>query len=245
MSNFFKEVAQDAENIEQKYLGPDYKYYDEIKTPREMGMSSDGNMGALANDVAGIINYVELLVTGRGPASKNDGKPLGSRFFLKTGGQCIPKDNKTRKVDRYMYIDNVPDGSIPFISEGMDIRFSDFEGLIPGVLSDVDQINPMGIFKSFMQDAEPVCEEINLPVNWKNENGKWKSVPSFNETHYIPESDANEIRQRKNVREAFTGEKNKKQLLKKPKMTNMENIYLLSLSLLFLFLFYKLYVKTY
>ena len=81
MSNFFKEVAQDAENIEQKYLGPDYKYYDEIKTPREMGMSSDGNMGALANDVAGIINYVQLLVTGRGPASKNDGKPLGSRFF--------------------------------------------------------------------------------------------------------------------------------------------------------------------
>ena len=58
-----------------------------------------------------------------------------------------------------MYIDNVPDGSIPFISEGMDIRFSEFEGLIPGVLSDVDQINPMGIFKSFMQDAEPVCEE--------------------------------------------------------------------------------------
>jgi len=127
----------------------------------------------------------------------------------------------------------------------MDIRFSEFEGLIPGVLSDVDQINPMGIFKSFMQDAEPVCEEISLPVNWKTVNGSWKSVPSFNQKHYIPISDADEIRRRKNVREAFTGEKNKKHLFKKTNMSNTENIYLLSISLLFLYLFYKLYIKTY
>ena len=36
-----------------------------------MGMSSDGNLGALVKDAAGLVNYVELLVSGTGEASKN------------------------------------------------------------------------------------------------------------------------------------------------------------------------------
>ena len=54
-----------------------------------------------------------MLVTGKGRASKT-GKPLGNKFFLKTGGQCNPIDKKGNTVDRYLYINNVPDGSIPF-----------------------------------------------------------------------------------------------------------------------------------
>jgi len=238
MSNFFENVVKDAENIEQKYLGPDYKYYEKISTPSEMGMSSKGTIGALANDVAGIINYVQLLVAGTGPASKNSGKPLGSQFFLKTGGQCIPKDDKKRKVDRYMYIDNVPDGSIPFISSGMDIKFDEFKGLIPGILSDIDQINPMGIFKAFMQDAEPECEEIKLPVNWKNVNGNWQSVPTFQESHYIPVSDTRDIKKRKNMREAFQNKNVPTNLI------DSQNLFNFVLGLLFVFLLYRLYVKS-
>lgn len=238
MSNFFENVVKDAENIEQKYLGPDYKYYKQINTPTEMGMGSDGNLSTLANDVAGLISYTQLLVSGTGPASKNDGKPLGSRFFLKTGGQCKPTDDKSRKVDRYMYIDNVPDGSIPFISEGMDVKFSDFRGLIPGVLSDIDQINPMGIFKAFMQGSEPPCEEITLPVNWKNVDGTWKSVPSFEETHYVPVSEAKEIKRRKNTREAFTNKTNNRELF------DSNNLFHISLGFLFLYLLYRFYTKN-
>lgn len=238
MSNFFENVVNDAENIEQKYLGPDYKYYKQINTPTEMGMGSDGNLSTLAKDVAGLINYTQLLVSGTGPASKNDGKPLGSRFFLKTGGQCKPTDDKSRKVDRYMYIDNVPDGSIPFISDGMDIKFSDFRGLIPGVLSDINQINPMGIFKAFMQGSEPPCEEITLPVNWKNVDGTWKSVPSFEETHYVPVSEAKEIKQRKNTREAFTNKTNDRDFF------DSTNLFHISLGFLFLYLLYRFYTKN-
>jgi len=40
-----------------------------------MGMSSRGSLSAIASDVGGLINYVELLVTGKGGASKT-GKPL-------------------------------------------------------------------------------------------------------------------------------------------------------------------------
>ena len=131
MSNFFQSVVDDAEKVEEELLGPDYKYYEHIKTPEELGMSDAGTISALGKDINGIINYVELLVTGRGDANKSKGgRPLGDRFFLKTGGQC--KDQATGKlVDRYMYIDNVPDGAIPFVSSGIGYKFTTFEGLIP------------------------------------------------------------------------------------------------------------------
>lgn len=162
MSNFFQSVAEDAEKVEEELLGPDYKYYQHIKTPEELGMSDSGSISALGKDINGIINYVELLVTGRGDANKSKGgRPLGDRFFLKTGGQC--KDQASGKlVDRYMYIDNVPDGSIPFVSSGIGYKFTTFEGLIPGILSDIDKINPMDMFKAFSQDSEPACREITL-----------------------------------------------------------------------------------
>jgi hypothetical protein len=168
MSNFFKSVAEDAEKVEEELLGPDYKYYQHIKTPEELGMSDKGSISALAKDINGIINYVELLVTGRGDANKSKGgRPLGDRFFLKTGGQC--KDQASGNlVDRYMYIDNVPDGSIPFVSSGIGYKFTTFEGLIPGILSDIDKINPMDMFKAFSQDSEPACREITLETIGKD-----------------------------------------------------------------------------
>jgi hypothetical protein len=168
MSNFFKSVIEDAEKVEEELLGPDYKYYQQIKTPEELGMSDSGTISALGKDINGIINYVELLVTGRGDANKSKGgRPLGDRFFLKTGGQC--KDQATGNlVDRYMYIDNVPDGSIPFVSSGIGYKFTTFEGLIPGILSDIDKINPMDMFKAFSQDSEPACREITLETIGKD-----------------------------------------------------------------------------
>jgi hypothetical protein len=179
MSNFFQNVVDDAEKVEEELLGPDYKYYEHIKTPEELGMSDSGTISALGKDINGIINYVELLVTGRGDANKSKGgRPLGDRFFLKTGGQC--KDQATGKlVDRHMYIDNVPDGAIPFVSSGIGYKFTTFEGLIPGILSDIDKINPMDMFKAFSQDSEPACREITLETI-----GKDGTVGS--ETRFLP-----------------------------------------------------------
>ena len=92
-----------------------------------MGMSDDGNFGALANDIGGLINYVEVLVSGKGGSTT--GGPLGDKFFLKTGGKCTDVASK-KLVDRYIYIDNIPDGSIPIVSSGMGIKFNEFRGLI-------------------------------------------------------------------------------------------------------------------
>ena len=129
MSNFFEDVSKDATQIEEQLLGPNYKYYAKIKTPSELGMSSKGSFGALADDISGLISYAEVLVTGNSKASKTGG-PLGPQFFLKTGQQCKAKDTG-KMTTRYIYMDQKPNGNIPFISGGLGVNFSEFRGLIP------------------------------------------------------------------------------------------------------------------
>ena len=160
MSNFFSDVMTDMKGMEQNLLGPDYLYWKRILKPSDMGMSSDGNFGALTNDVNGLINYVEVLVSGN--AGSTTGGPLGDKFFLKTGGQCTDVASGN-KVDRYIYIDNVPNGNIPFISSGLGgTDFTEFEGLIPGLLGDLGKLNPLNLFKSFMMGDNPDCISVTL-----------------------------------------------------------------------------------
>jgi hypothetical protein len=159
-TNIFTEAVDDVKSLEEKLLGPGYNYTNNIKTPQEIGMSSKGSISALTRDITGLVAYVELLVTGKSKASKT-GKPLGNKFFLKTGAKCT--DNKTKqKVNRYIYVNNVPDGSIPFISSAMDVNFSEFKGLVPGTLSNVSQINPMQMLQSFMTGTDPECQAVTL-----------------------------------------------------------------------------------
>ena len=124
-NNMFQEVLTNAQGAKEKYIGPDYPYYKYIKTPSEIGMSSKGSLPVLGKNIDGLIAYVELLVSGKSKASAT-GKPLGNKFFLKTGGKCT--DIKTKQeVDRYIYINNVPQGNVPFISSGLGVNFSEFK----------------------------------------------------------------------------------------------------------------------
>jgi len=158
--NMFQEVLQDPKAAQEKYIGPDYPYYKYIKTPSQIGMSSEGSLNALGKDITGLVSYVELLVSGKGKASAT-GKPLGNKFFLKTGGKC--KDKATeQEADRYIYINNVPSGNIPFISSGAGVNFSEFKGLIPGTISNLNAFNPMDMFQAFLSGSKPDCQELTM-----------------------------------------------------------------------------------
>lgn len=80
------------------------------------------------------------------------------------------KDKKI--VDRWIYVNNIPDGSIPFIASGADGRgFNDLRGLIPGALGNLGALNPVQLFNGFTAGTYPDCAEISLQtVN--NENVK-------------------------------------------------------------------------
>ena len=156
----FEEVLTNAKAAEEKYFGKDYPYYKYIRTPSELGMSGSGSLSQLGKDVDGLINYVEVLVSGNSKASAT-GRPLGNKFFIKTGGKCIDK-NSGSEVDRYMYIDNVPAGNIPFISQGLGVNFSEFKGLIPGTISNLNAFNPITIFQAFLEKSKPECQELTM-----------------------------------------------------------------------------------
>ena len=176
MSNIFNEVLQDAQGVQNKLLGPTYPYYKNIKTPSQIGMSDQGTLTALGNDVNGLIQYVEVLVSGNSQASATGG-PLGNKFFLNTTGKC--KDNKTgTEKDRYIYVNNVPSGNIPFISSGMGVNFSEFKGLVPGLMSNVNAFNPMSLMNAFFTGATPECQEITMETI-DTENKK------STETHFV------------------------------------------------------------
>ena len=122
-SNIFEESASNPAGLKEKLLGPDYPYYKYVKAPDKLGMSGAGSLSQLGKNINGLMSYTELLVEGTGKASAT-GKPLGNKFFLKTGAKCenISRqdkenpDEESPDEDRYIYINNVPMGNIPFIS---------------------------------------------------------------------------------------------------------------------------------
>jgi hypothetical protein len=180
MSTIFTEVLNNAEGVQKKLLGPTYPYYKNIKMPNQIGMSDEGSLSALGKDVNGLIQYVEVLVTGNSEASATGG-PLGNKFFLQTGAKC--KDVASgNQVDRFIYIDNVPNGNIPFISQGLGVNFSNFEGLIPGAMGNLNVLNPYAIMSSFLSGSTPDCQELTMQTIDINNN-------SSTQTQYVTLAD--------------------------------------------------------
>lgn len=187
MSNLFQEILDDADKVEEELLGPSYSYSSKIKSPQQIGMSSDGSLGAIVDDVGGLISYVELLVTGNcsGGGSKcasTTGGPLGDSFFLKTGAKCKASDGSEQT--RYIYINNIPTGDIPFISSALGHNFTTFEGLIPSVIQDLGEMNPFDIFKGFLMGSMPACQQVTLNTTPTSQNNNKTS-----QTEYLVTSD--------------------------------------------------------
>ena len=121
-SSFWQSVTGGAGSAVKEITGPSYNYAKYIKTPSQLKMGSKPDQ--LANNVAGIMDYVTILTEGGGPASKAGELPLGNRYFLETGGQC--KTSAGDVVKRSLYINNVPDGTIPFLSE-LSVKIDSFK----------------------------------------------------------------------------------------------------------------------
>ena len=249
MSSFFNSIANDFSKFEKEVLGPDYKYYRFIKTPRELGMSDRGDMATLGANVAGLVNYTKLMVEGTGAANKAGNRPLGNKFFLKTGGECKASDGSSQ--DRYIYINNVPNGSIPFLSSAMGSNFSSFRGLVPGAIGDAADMNPLAMMSGFMQGNNPKCTAVSLSeINSNNQKTGRK-------TRYIANGDILQMdpctfggklpipnpgggyESRSGCVESFIGNS---KISNKNK--NFANVYTLAVSGLFIYLLFRLHNKN-
>ena len=265
---FFGNITKDMSKLEQDYLGPDYPYYKKINSPSHLGMSGHGSISALSSDIAGIVDYVEILVSGSGKASKT-GNPLGDKFFLKTGGQC--KDYLTNKlVTRSMYINNVPTSNIPIISNLSGMSFPEFRGLAPAVVQDLWAINPVKMFRAFMEGNEPLCAEVKLETIDVNDKKQQESgyVPIIELNDLISDSKIPKDTVTSKMKDALNNSSNNKNSNNSkesfmnmcniisgndvPKQNNkkyfkdldpLSNIYFISLAIGMLYLVYKLTKK--
>ena len=147
----------DVNKVETELLGPAYSYSDGLMGPASLGVGSDGSFGQLFTNTKAIVYYVEALITGN--------PPLGNQFFINTGGMCSAPDGTLKP--RYNYINNKASGAAalpPAIAE----LGSDFNGLIPGVADDIEGLNPLHLFTSLIQDANPPCVCMACPASTAN-----------------------------------------------------------------------------
>jgi len=244
MSNLFQEVLTNAKAAEEKYIGPDYPYYQYIRTPAEMGMTDEGSLKALGKDIDGLKSYTELLVSGTGNASAT-GQPLGNKFFLQTGGKC--KDKATgQDVDRYIYINNVPAGNIPFISGGLGVNFTDFKGLIPGTISNLNAFNPMEMYGAFLSGSKPDCQEITMETidihNNKSTESHFVTLVDIQNMDPCIFPDKTNPITKDNCRETFSNLTTT--ITNKTFKDPLTQIYFASLGLLATYILYKIMVKN-
>lgn len=161
----------------------DYSYPQQIKTPDELGMGTKGSMKQLRYNIAGMIDYVNILVTGKSPASKANGGPLGDAFFIDTNSKCLA--NGVPKP-RHLYINNIPDGRLPFLSGKTSVKLDSFKGLIPGIIEDVSSLNPEEMIKSFGKTEPPSCSLKTFKIIDSDGN-------KYKETRYIADEEVEKM----------------------------------------------------
>jgi len=145
-------------------MAKEYKYTDYIRTPDAMGASSAGNLRALSNDVRAMIGYVDVLVTGRGPAQTV--APLGNKYFMDTNAKC---KGDGADQPRFVFINNIPDGKIPLLPGNQ----RDFRGLVPGLLEGLGYMNPSKLFDAF--GKENTCQKVTMFTRDENNHASTES----------------------------------------------------------------------
>ena len=169
----YSEISQ-----ENKAVTASYPYQNYIKSPTELGSSTSGNSNTITKNIEALGSYVSLLMEGSSGAQTTGTQPLGNSYFYNTGGTCTAPDGTTQ--NRYIYINNIPDGSIPLISSTSGVNFTQFKGLVPGILEDLSYMNPTELLSAF--DSNTDCQEITMSVTDNN------NVSSF-QSYYVNNDD--------------------------------------------------------
>ena len=209
---FFNKLKAGIRYADQSITGPDYRYQDFIKNTSEAGINNKGTLAQLGKNIKGMIDYTTLLH--RGTGSNLIGGPLGNSFFLKTAGKCVPARrggrycNKDRpcpdgttchynrcwvpqrqglKADRYIYFDNRTKGKLPFIR-----GTTGFKGLVPGMLENIADMNPLEVLTAFGQEAMPLCKQhygLHKESYTKGSRGQDLGYRNSYRRHYVALSD--------------------------------------------------------
>lgn len=159
-----------------KVLGPSYDYLQDIRSPRDLGVSSDGNLDQVFRNSGAIRTYVNNLLVG---------PKTGNQFFRDTGGMCRAPNGEI--VQRHTWVNNRlgMDEAAGVLGPSFQraVSGSGFDGLIPGMGGDIASMNPLKIMNGLVLDGIPPCEKYSCPVTDVR-----TGVPKGRETQFLTPS---------------------------------------------------------
>lgn len=155
------------------------QYPDKVKSPSKEILKN------IDDGLRYSINYL-----GSGVDMSGKDIALGSNYFIKGSGKCNSEasSDKCKGKDRYVYVRNIPTGTIPplnlsfYNATGCNLTgITEGRGLVPGLVEDVYDFNPIEIVRAVAGSGNlgsDVCKEMTLPVGSKiynkdRENNNW------------------------------------------------------------------------
>jgi hypothetical protein len=155
-NSLWGDIKNKGGNVSNDILGPEYDYAANIPGPTSLGVGSDGSFGQLFTNVNAAVDYVKIMITGN--------PPLGNQYYVNTGGTCTAPDGSTQP--RYNYINNKSVGAdlVPQGLNELSFLTSDLNGLIPGVVGDIEGLDPIYLFNAMTSDGTPSCQCYKCPV---------------------------------------------------------------------------------
>lgn len=149
-------IKNNPGNTSNDILGPYYSYADNIPGPTSLGVGSSGSFGQLFTNLGAATQYVKMMITGD--------PPLGNSYFVNTGGTCTAPDGSTQS--RMNFINNVSTGKdlVPQSLNELSFLTSDLNGLIPGVVGDIEGLDPLYLFNAMTADGTPSCSCYSCPT---------------------------------------------------------------------------------
>lgn len=167
----------------------EFSYSNIIKTPAEMKSGTKSNQ--LGANISALKGYSSLLLTSDSTANSLRGHALGNQTWVPTNTNCV--DSKTGiSKKRYIYIDNQPSTNTPPDKNATTANF-EFNGLLPGMIDDIFNINPMRLFAAFTEDGIPKCQYVALSTTDKMSKNTEGDETEQYVSNYISEYDLKNV----------------------------------------------------
>jgi hypothetical protein len=165
-------------------LGPEYDFSATIPGPAKLGVSSRGKLTQISKNAGAVSAYMDIIGSGipstftskLNKSAAKQVRPLGIRYFLPTIKKCeyIQPNGETTIQQVSEYINNVPTGNS--IGKTVKKNLKDvgmgIQGLGPGIIEDVQKLNPLSLFKAATSLSTPECKLVSAPVNQKGKDGE-------------------------------------------------------------------------
>lgn len=164
-------------------LGPEYDFSATIPGPAKLGVSNRGKLSQISKNAGAVSAYMDIIGSGipstftkkLNKKAAKQVRPLGIRHFLPTMKKCeyIQPNGEISIQQVSDYINNVPTGNSlgKTIKKNLKDVGMGIQGLGPGIIEDVQKLNPMSLFSAATTLNTPECKLVSAPVNKKNKDG--------------------------------------------------------------------------